>query len=178
MQRYGFSSSHVWIQELEYRESWCLKSWCFWTVVLEKILESLSDNKEIKAVNPKGNQSWVLIGRSDAKVETPILWPLDAESTHWKRSWCWERLRAEGEGDNRGWDGWMASLTQWTRVWASSGRWWRTGKLCMLQSLGLQRVGHSWVTERQQQTRFLGVGDYILHFHKPLVISSVSTHES
>jgi len=69
------------------------------------------------------------------------------ELTHWKRPWCWERLKAEGEGDDRGWDGWMASLTQWIWVWASSGNWWRTGKPGMLQSMGSQRVGHDWATE-------------------------------
>ena len=66
------------------------------------------------------------------------------EWTHWKRPWCWERLKAGGEGDNKGWDSWMASLTQWTWVWANSGSWWRTGKPGMLQSMGLQRAGHDW----------------------------------
>ena len=69
------------------------------------------------------------------------------ELTHWKRPWCWERLKAGGEGDNRGWDGWMASLTQWTRVWESSGSWWWTGKPGVLQSRGSQRVERDWVTE-------------------------------
>ena len=69
------------------------------------------------------------------------------ELTHWKRPWCWERLKAGGEGDNRGWDGWMASLTQWTWVWVNSGSWWWTGRPGMLQSMGLQRVGHDWATE-------------------------------
>ena len=68
------------------------------------------------------------------------------ELTHWKRLWCWERLRA-GEGDDRGWDGWMASLTRWTWVWASSESWWWTGKPGVLQSMGSQRVGHNWGTE-------------------------------
>ena len=67
--------------------------------------------------------------------------------THWKSPGCWERLKAGGEGDNRGWDDWMASLTRWTWVWASSGRWWQTGKPGMLQSMGSQRVGHDWATE-------------------------------
>ena len=71
--------------------------------------------------------------------------------THWKRSWCWERLRAWGEGDNRGWDGCMPSLTQWTWIWANSGRCWRTGKPGMLQSMGSQRIGHDLVAEQQQQ---------------------------
>ena len=69
------------------------------------------------------------------------------ELTHWKRSWCWERLKAGGEGDDRGWDGWMASPTQLTWIWASSGSWWWTGKSGMLQSMGSQRVVHDWVTE-------------------------------
>ena len=69
------------------------------------------------------------------------------EATHWKRLWCWERLKARGEGDNRGWDGWMASLTQWTWVWVGSGSWWWTGRPGMLWFMGLQRGGHDWVTE-------------------------------
>ena len=69
------------------------------------------------------------------------------ELTYWKRPWCWDRLRAGGEGDDRGWDGWMASLTRWTRVWVNSESWWWTGRPGMLQSMGLQRAGHNWVTE-------------------------------
>ena len=69
------------------------------------------------------------------------------ELTHWERPWCWERLKAGGEGDDRGWDGWMASPTQWTWVWASSRSWWRTGSPGMLQSMGSQRVRHNWATE-------------------------------
>ena len=127
--------------ELDYKESWAPKNWCFWTVVLEKTLESPLDCKEIQPVYSKGGQSWVFFGRNDAKTETPVLWP-----PRWKRPWCWERLKA-GEGDDRGWDGWMASLTQWTWVWPSSGRWWRTGKPGVLQSMGSQRVGQDWATE-------------------------------
>ena len=115
-QSYGFSSSHVWMWELDHKEGWTPKNWCFWTVVLEKTLASPLNGKEIKPVNPKGNQSWILIGRTDAKAGTSILWPSDVKKlTHWKRTWCWERLKA-GEGDDRGRDGWMASLTQWTWV--------------------------------------------------------------
>ena len=66
------------------------------------------------------NQSWIFIGRTDVELETPILWPPDLKNWHWKRSWCWERLKAGGDGDNRGWDGWMASLTRWTWVWVNS----------------------------------------------------------
>ena len=110
---YDFSSGHVWMWELDCEESWAPKNWCFWTVVLEKTLESPLDCKEIQPVHPKGNQSWIFIGRAEA--EAPILWPPDVKT--WltgKRPWCWERLKAGGEGDDRGWDGWMASLTQWT----------------------------------------------------------------
>ena len=144
---YGFSSSHVWMWELDYKESWAPKNWCFWTVVLEKTLESPLDSKEIQPFNPKGNQSWIFTGRTDAEAETPILWPPDAKNWLWKITWCWERLKVGGEGNDREWDGWMASPTQWTWVWASFRSWWCTGKPGMLQSMGLQRVGHDWVTE-------------------------------
>ena len=77
------------------------------------------------------------------------------ELTHWKNPWCWERLKARGEGEDRGWDDWMASLTQWTWVWESSGRWWRTGKPNMLQSMGSWRVRHDLATEQQQQTEMM-----------------------
>ena len=125
--------------ELDYKESWAPKNWCFWTVVLEKTLVSPLDCKEIQPVHPKGKQSWVFIGRTDAEAETPILWPPDAKSwLHWKRPWCWERLRAGGEGDDRGWDGWMASRTQWTWVWVNSGSWWWTGRPGVLRFMGSQ----------------------------------------
>ena len=80
-QGYGFSSGHVWMWELDYKESWALNNWCFWTVVLEKTLESTLDCKEIQPVHPKGNQPWIFIGRTDAEAETPILWPPDVN--HW-----------------------------------------------------------------------------------------------
>ena len=134
--------------ELDYKESWVPKNWRFWTVVLEKILESPLDCKEIWPVHPKGDQSWIFTGRTDTEAETPILWSPDA------KIWCWERLKAGGEGDNRGWDGWMASLNQWTWVWVSFGNWWRTGKPGMLQSMGSQRVGHDWVTELDYMTNY------------------------
>ena len=110
-QGYGFSSGHVWIWELDYKESWARKNWCFWSVVLEKTLESPLDYKEIQPVHPKGDQSWVFIGRMNVEAETPILWPPDTKSwLIWL--WYWERLRTGGEGDDRGWDGWMTSPTQ------------------------------------------------------------------
>ena len=111
-QSYGYSSSHAWMWELDYKKSWVLKNWCFWTVVLEKTLESLSDCKEIQPVQPKGNQSWLFIGRVCWSWSSNTLAAWCEEQTHWKRHWCWERLWALGEEDDRGWDGWMASLTR------------------------------------------------------------------
>ena len=146
-QSYGFSSSHVWMWELDYKESRAPKNWCFWTLMLEKTLESPLDCKEIQPVYSKGNQSWIFIGRTDAEAEGPILWLPDGKLTHWKRPWCWERLKAGEEGDNRGWDGWMTSLSLWTWIWGSSRMWWWPGKPGVLQSMGWQRVGHNWVTE-------------------------------
>ena len=107
---YGFSSGHVWMWELHHKESWALKN-CFWTVVLKKTLESPLDCKDIQPVHPKGNQSWIFIGRTDAKAETPILWILMQKTDSLERLRGWERLKAGGEGDNRGWDGWMVSPT-------------------------------------------------------------------
>ena len=115
--------------ELDYKERWAPKKWCFWTVVLEKTLESPLDCKEIQPVHPKGDQSWVFIGKTCWGWNSSTLATWCEELTHLKRPWCWERLRAGGEGDNRGWDGWMASPTQWTWVGVNSGSWWWTG-LC------------------------------------------------
>ena len=115
--------------------------------MLEKTIESLYECKEIKQVNPKGNQSWIFIGRTDTEAEAPIIWPPVAKSWLTGKDWCWERLKAGGEGDNSGWDGWMVSPTQWTWVWANSGRWWMSGTPGVLQSMGLQRVGYDWVSE-------------------------------
>ena len=129
----------------------CLYFWCFWTVVLEKTLKSPLDCKEIKSVNHKGYQSWIFIGSTDAEIKSPnTLATWWEELTHWKSesvSWCWERLKAGGEGDNRWWDDWMASLTWWTWVWANLGSWWWTGKPGVLQSMGSQRVRHDWANE-------------------------------
>ena len=102
-QSYGFSSSHVWMWELDYKESWTLKNWCFWTVVLEKTLESPLDCKEIQPVHPKGNQSWIFIGRTGAEAETPIHWPPDEKNLlNWKdpdagKDWRWEKGMPEDE---------------------------------------------------------------------------------
>ena len=133
--------------ELDCEEGWMLKNWCFWTVVLEKTLESPLDCKEIQPVHSEGDQPWDLFGRNDVKAETPVLWPSHAENWFTGKPWFWERLRAGGEGDDRGWDGWMASLTQWTWVWVKSRGWWWTGRPGVLWFMGSQRVGQDWATE-------------------------------
>ena len=145
-QGYGFSSGHVWTWELGCEESWAPKNWCFWTAALEKPLESPLGCKDIQPVHPKGTQSWIF-RRTDAEAETAILWPPDVKNWLIWKDWSWERLKVEGERDCRGWDGWMASPTQWRRVWVNSGSWQWTGRPGVLQSTGLQRVGHNWTTE-------------------------------
>ena len=111
--------------------------------MLEKTIESPLDCKEIQPVHYKGNQSWIFIGRTDVELKFQYFDHL----IHWKRPWCWERLKPGGEVDDRGWDVWMASLTQWTWVWVNSGRWWWTGRLGVLRFMASQRVGHDWATE-------------------------------
>jgi len=122
--------------ELHHKESWTLKNWCFRTMVLEKTL----------AVpwTSRGSNHWKDWCWSWSS-NTLAIWC--EEMTHLKRSWCWERLKAGGEGDDRRWDSWMASPTQWTWVWASSGSWWWTGRPDVLQSMGSQRFRHDWVIE-------------------------------
>ena len=139
-QSYSFYSSHVWMWELDHKEVWAPNNWCFWTVMLERTLEIPLDCKEIKPVNPKGNQSRISIGRTDAKAEAPILWPPDSKSRLIRkdpdagRDW-----RQEEKGTmRRGWDGWMASPTQWTWVWVDSGSWWWTGRPGVLRFIWSQ----------------------------------------
>ena len=133
--------------ELDCEESWAQKNWCFWTVVLEKTLESPLDCKEVQPVHPKGHQSWVFIGRTDAEAETPILWPPHAKSWLIGKDPDAGRDWGAGEGDDRGWDGWMASPTRCTWVWVDFGSWWWTGRPGVLRFTGLQRVRHDWATE-------------------------------
>ena len=162
-QGYGFSCGHVWMWELDCEGGWVPKNWCFWTVVLEKTLESPLACKEIQPVHPKGDQSCVFIGRTDAEAETPnTLTTSCKELTHWKRPWCWEELRAGGEGDDRGWDGWMASLTQWTWVWVNYRSWWWTGRPGVLPFMELQRVRHDWATELNSTERAQYIFSFIL----------------
>ena len=153
----GFSSSHVWVWEFNYKESWALKNWWFCTVVLEKTLKSSLDCKKIKPVHPKGNQSWIFIGRADAETETPILWPHEAKNWLRGKDPKADRLKAGGKGDNRGWNGWMASLTRWTWVWASSWSWWWTGKPWRAAVHGVAKI-------RIQLSDETELSDFHLHF--------------
>ena len=125
--------------ELDYEESRAPKNWCFWTVVLEKTLESPLDCKEI--------QPGISLEGMMLKLKLQYFGHLMRRVDSLERPWCWEGLGAREEGDDRGWDGWMASLTQWTWVWVNSGIWWWTGRSGVLRFMGSQRVGHDWVTE-------------------------------
>ena len=146
-QSYGSSRSHVWMWKLDYKESCEPKNWCFWAVVLEKTLESSLDRKEIKSVNPKGNQSWIVIGRTDA--EAPIFWPPDGKNWLIWKDWCWERLKVGGEEDDRGWDGWMSSPTQWTWVEKTLGAGDGRGSLACCSPWGYKELD---MTERLSWT--------------------------
>ena len=130
------------------QESWAPKNWCFWTVVLEKTVESPLDSKEIRPVLPKGNQSWIFTGRTDVEYETLILWLcvvknwLIGKDPDSAKDWGLEEMG-------------MALPAWWTWVWVNSRRWWWTGKPGMLQSLGSQRVRHDWATELNSTSDFL-----------------------
>ena len=149
-------------------EGWTIKkapkNWCFWNCCVGE------DSSE--SLGLQGNQT----SQSSRKSTLNIHWkdwcwswnsntlaPWCEELTHWKRPWCWERLKAGKEGDNRGWDGWMASLTQWTWVWESSRIWWWTGKPGMLLSMGLQRVRHNWATELKFKRVVWSKSPYLLN---------------
>ena len=141
----GFSRGHLQMWELDPKESWALKNWCFWTVVLEKTLESPLDCKEIQPVHPKGDQSWVFIGSSDVEAETPILWPPDAKNwLIWKDPDVGKDWRQEEKGTTEdemvGWRHWLdgRETAQTPGVREAQGS---------LQSMGSQRAGHDWETE-------------------------------
>ena len=133
-QNFDLSSGHVWMWALDHKEG-PQKNWCFWTVVLGKTLDSPLDCKEIKPVNSKGNH-WTL------KLKLQYFGHL-----MWRASSLEKALMLGKIRDDRGWDGWMAPPALWTWVWASFGRWWKTRKPGVLQSMGSQRVGHYWATE-------------------------------
>ena len=125
-------------RELDYKESWMLKNWCFWTVVLEKTLESPLECKKIQLVHPKGNQSWIFIGRTYVEAETPILWSPDV------KNWLIGKDPDAGKDGSRKSDR-MPLLTRWTWVWVISVSWWWTGKPCGRQSMGLQN--QTWLSD-------------------------------
>ena len=135
----------IWMWELDHKESWVLKNWCFWTVMLEKTIESPLDSKP---VNPKGNQSWIFTGKTDAEAETPILWSptaknwLTGKDPDAGKDWSQKMGTTEDEMV-----GWHHRLNGHDWVGASSGSWWWTGKTGVLESMGSQRIGHDWVTE-------------------------------
>ena len=158
-QSYGFSSSHVWMWELDYKESWVLKNWCFWTVVLEKTLESPLDCKEIQPVLSKGDQSWLFIGRTDAEAETPILWPPDV------KSWLIRKDPDAGKFEGRRRRGrqrikWLDVITYSMDMSLNKlGDGEEQGSWACYSPWG-HRVGHDWATEQQQ----LGPGRNELNF--------------
>ena len=128
-----FFSGRVQLWELDHKQGWAPKNYCFRFMLLEKTPESPLDWKEIKPVIPKGNQLWIFIGRTDSEAEAPVLlatWY--EEQTHWKRPWSWEILSAGREGGGGGCDCWIPSPIQWTWIWANSRRKWRTEKPGML----------------------------------------------
>ena len=140
----GWSNS---FRHVYYQESWAPKNWCFWTVVLEKILESPLDCKEIQPVHPKGNESWKIIGRTDAEAELQYFGHVMQRTDTFEKTLMLGKIEDGSRRGNRGWDGWMALLTRWTWVWVSSASWWWTGEPGVLQSMGSQRVRHDWETE-------------------------------
>ena len=134
-------------------ESWTIKKaecwridafelWCWRRLLRVSWTARRSNQSILKEISPEYSLEGLML---KLKLITLATWC--KELTHWKTPWCWEGLKARGEGDNRGWDGWMASMTQWTWVWVNSGSWWWTGRPGVLQSMGFRRVRHNWVTE-------------------------------
>ena len=133
----AFDKYYIWRINIAAFELWC------WRRLLRVPWTARRSNQSIlKEISPEYALEGLML-----KLKRQYFCTWYKELTHWKRPWCWERLKVGGGGDDRGWDGWMASPTWWTWVWASSGRWWRTGKPGVLQSMGLQTVGHNFATE-------------------------------
>ena len=143
---YGFSSSYVWMSELDHKEGQELKNWCFWTVVQMTVTVPWAVRRSHqslqKEINPESSLKGLML-KLKLQYFGHVMWRTDSR----KRLWCWERLKAGGEGDDKGWDGWMASPIWWTWVWASSRSCWLKGNPGMLQSMGSQNVRHDWATE-------------------------------
>ena len=130
------------IKKVEHRRIDAFELWCWRRLLRVPWTAGRSNQSILKEISPGYSLKGLML-----KLKLQYLATWCDELTHWKRPWCWERLKAREDGDDRGWDGWMPSLTQWTRVWASSGIWRWTGKPGMLQSMGSQRVWHTWATE-------------------------------
>ena len=153
-QSYSFSTSHIWICELNHQEGWQPKNLCFCAVLLEKIPESPLDCKEIKQVNPKGNQPWILIGRLMLKLKLQYFGHLMLRASSLEKTLMLGKIEDKRRRGWKGWDGWMASLTQWTRGWANSGRQCWTGKP------GVHGVKKSWTWLSNETTT---TGIYVSH---------------
>ena len=146
-QGYGFSSGHVWMWELGYKESWpskidAFELWCWRRLLRVPWTARRSKQSILKEISPGCSLEELML-----KLKLNTLAISCEELTHSKRPWCWERLKIGGEGDDRGWNGWRASPTQWTWVWVNSRSWWWTGRLGVLWLMGSQRVRHDWGTE-------------------------------
>ena len=146
-QRYDFFSSHVWMWELDYKEAECWRTdafelWCWRRLLRVPWTARRSKQSILEEISPEYSLEGLML-----KLELQYFGHLMPRTDSLERPWCWERLKAGGEGDDRGRDGWMASLSWWTWVWVRSGSWWWTGKPGVLQSMGSQRVGHDWATE-------------------------------
>ena len=160
-QGYAFSSGHVWMRELDYKENWASKNWYFllwcWRRLLKVPWTVRRSNQSILKISPECSLEGLML-----KLKLHYAGHLMWRAYSFKKPWCWERLRAGGEGADRGWDGWMASLTQWTWVWVDSGSWWWTGRPGVLWFMESQRVGHNWTTEL----------NWILAWNVPLISPS------
>ena len=146
-QGYGFSSSHVWMWELEYKESWAPKNWCFWTVCWRRLLRvpwtaRRSNQSILKEISPGCSLEGLML-----KLKLQYIGHLMRRSDSFEKTLTLGKIEGRRRGDDRGWEGWMASPTQWTWVWVDSGSWWWTGRPGMLWFMGSQRVGHDWATE-------------------------------
>ena len=146
-QSYGFSSSHVWMSELDIKkaEHWGIDAfelWCWRRLLRVSWTARRSNQSVLKEISPEYSLEGLIL-----KLKLKYFGHLMQRTDSLERLWWWERLKVGGEGDDREWDSWMASLTQWTWIWVGSRSWWWTGKPGMLQSMGLKKVGHDWATE-------------------------------
>ena len=150
----GFSSSHVWMWQLDHKENWAPKNWCYWTVMLEKTLESPLDCKEIKPVHPKGNQPWIFIGRTMLNLKLQYFGHLMRTASSLEKTLMVGKSEGRRRRGHRKLDEWMASPNQWIWVWASSGWWWRQGSLVCCNPQGHK----SWTWLSNWTTKSYNVG--------------------